>query len=362
MKKLIFTVTSDLSYDQRMIRICTSLAGAGYHVLLVGRRLKNSPALEPGPYLQKRIPCIFNKGKLFYAEFNIRLFFYLLFKKAGGLCAIDLDTILPVYLVSRLKGVKRIYDAHEYFSQQKEILSRPGIYKIWYWIERKMIPRFKNGYTVSQSIAETFKKEYGANYEVIRNMPLLKERGLAASKDHIILYQGAVNEARGLEYLIPAMKQINAPLHIYGDGNFLIQAKALATANNLQEKLLFMGKLAPAALEEITATAAVGINLVENNGLNQYYSLANKFFDYMHHALPQVSMNFPEYKRVNDAFEVALLIDTVDEKSIAGAINTLLNDKEMYHRLQQNCLAAREIYNWQQEEKILVKFYKDIIG
>lgn len=360
MKKLIFTVTNDLCFDQRMIRICGALAGAGYSVLLVGRRLKGSPDLEPRTYLQKRINCFFNKGKLFYTEYNIRLFFYLLFKKADGVCAIDLDTILPCYLVSRLKGIKRVYDAHEYFSQQKEIITRPVIYKLWYWLERKMIPRFKKGYTVSQSIAEAFHKNYGANYEVIRNMPLLKGNNNTVPQENMILYQGAVNEARGLENLIPAMKQITAPLYIYGDGNFLMQAKALAGANNLTEKVLFMGKVSPAALETITAKALIGINLVEYNGLNQYYSLANKFFDYIQHAIPQVTMNFPEYKRVNEEYEVALLIDNVEEKSIVNAINTLFNDKELYKKLQHNCKIAREKYNWHEEEKKLIQFYKNI--
>ncbi|NJO25904.1 MAG: hypothetical protein HC867_09330 [Bacteroidia bacterium] len=75
--------------------------------------------------------------KCFYAEYNVRLFFFLFFKKADALCAIDLDTILPCFLVSKLRRVKRIYDAHEYFTQMDEVISRPGIYKVWHWIERK---------------------------------------------------------------------------------------------------------------------------------------------------------------------------------------------------------------------------------
>ena len=73
---LIFTVTTDLTYDQRMIRICTSLANAGYNVTLVGRKLKASLPLTTQPFLQKRLFCFFEKGKLFYAEYNIRLFFF----------------------------------------------------------------------------------------------------------------------------------------------------------------------------------------------------------------------------------------------------------------------------------------------
>ena len=96
-KTIIFTVTTDLTYDQRMIRICTSLAKAGYDVILVGRKVSSSKPLTTQPFKQKRIICLFEKGKLFYAEYNIRLFFYLLFKKMDCIGAIDLDTILPSF-------------------------------------------------------------------------------------------------------------------------------------------------------------------------------------------------------------------------------------------------------------------------
>jgi hypothetical protein len=98
MAKIVFTVTNDLNYDQRMIRICTSLTHAGYDCLLVGYTLSDSKALNKQDFRQKRINCIFKKGKPFYLEYNLRLFFFLLFSKMDGICAIDLDTILPCYL------------------------------------------------------------------------------------------------------------------------------------------------------------------------------------------------------------------------------------------------------------------------
>ena len=79
MQHIVFTVTTDLSYDQRMIKICSSLAKAGYEVTLVGRKRRSSIAIVPTTYKQKRLFCFFDKGKLFYAEYNLRLFFYLLF-------------------------------------------------------------------------------------------------------------------------------------------------------------------------------------------------------------------------------------------------------------------------------------------
>src|SRR5580700_3758250 len=126
-----------------MHRICNSLANAGYSVRLIGRRLPGSLALRQTKYEQKRLGCLVNKGPLFYAEFNLRLFFYLIFKKIDGLCAIDLDTILPVLLVSKIKRVPRVYDAHELFCEMKEVITRPSIYRRWKRIERFAVPKFK---------------------------------------------------------------------------------------------------------------------------------------------------------------------------------------------------------------------------
>src|SRR3712207_504803 len=99
-----------------MHRICTPLAEAGYGVTLVGRKLPRSLPQETKASSQKRLPCFFQKGFFFYAEFHIRLFLFLLTRKMHGVCAIDLDTILPCLLVSRLKGIERVYDAHEFFT------------------------------------------------------------------------------------------------------------------------------------------------------------------------------------------------------------------------------------------------------
>src|SRR5688500_13049213 len=191
---IYFTVTNDLIYDQRMIRICTSLTRAGYRVKLVGRKMKGSIPLTEQTVKQKRISCFFNKGKLFYAEYNVRLFFYMLFKNMNCICAVDLDTILPCYFISRLKRVQRVYDAHELFCEMKEIVTRPAVYNAWKRVEKFAVPKFKNGYTVNRLIANEFKRMYNVDYEVIRSIALKYDPKIPDKKEKYILYQGAFNE------------------------------------------------------------------------------------------------------------------------------------------------------------------------
>ncbi|MEJ8844638.1 glycosyltransferase [Lacibacter sp. H375] len=380
MASITCTVTNDLTYDQRMIRICTTLARQGHTVTLVGRKLKQSAAIQQQPFIQQRLYCFFTKGPLFYAEYNLRLFFWLLFKKADCICANDLDTILPCLFASHLKGSKRVYDAHELFCEMKEIVTRPSRYKMWKWIERYAVPKFTHGYTVCEPIAREFEKMYGVKYEVVRNVPFKTNSKNQNSEDNeqgsrekeqetsnykpqtFFLYQGAVNEGRSFETLIPAMKHVDVPLHIYGDGNFMDQTKSLTAANDLQNKVLLKGKIKPAELREITATAYAGITLFENNGLSNYLSLANRFFDYIQAGIPQLCMDYPAYRQINDRFAVALLIPDTREESIAKGLNLLLSDAVLYAQLKENCKHAAASLNWQEEEKILIQFYKGLLG
>ena len=120
--------------------------------------------------------------------------------------------------------------------------------------------------------------------------------------------------------------------------------------------------LLPGELWEIAQKAYIGIAIAEREGMNQYLALTNKFFDYIHAGLPQVTMNFPEYRRINDQYEVAVLLDNPETGAIASAINNLLENGVVYSRLKNNCLKARLAFNWQEEEKKLIAFYQSIIN
>jgi glycosyltransferase involved in cell wall biosynthesis len=361
-KQIYFTVTNDLSYDQRMHRICTSLAEAGYQVTLVGRKLKNSISFQEKPYQQKRLRCFFNKSFFFYAEYNLRLFFFLLTSKMDAICSIDLDTILPGLFISKLKRIPRIYDAHEYFTELKEVRTRPIVKKFWTSIEKFAVPKFDKGYTVSEGLATEFLKKYGRHYDVIRNLPVLRPQQATIQREEFLLFQGAVNEARGFEYLIPAMKFIPYKLVICGNGNFMQQLKNLIKENGVEDKVELTGMLLPEQLREIAAKAALGIGLAEKEGINQFYALPNKFLEYMHAGLPQIAMNFPEYQKINAQFKIAVLLDELSVEGVAAIINKTMQNKRLLQEMSTNAMKAREIFNWQKEEEKLLQFYRQLFA
>jgi len=346
-----------------MQRICNTLASNGFDVLLVGRKMRSSKKLSNQSFRQKRLTVFFQTGFAFYAEYNLRLFFLLLFQKADVICAIDLDTILPVYFVSIIKGITRVYDAHELFTEQKEIVTRPRIQKIWLQIEKFSVPKFKNGYTVNQFIVDELNRRHKVSYGIIRNLPVKYATGNEIiTKEKWIIYQGAVNEGRSFETLIPAMKDVDCKLIICGDGNFMQQAQQLVKDNQLENKVIFKGKVKPDELRSITQQAYIGVTLFDDTGLSNYYSLANRFFDYLHAGIPQLCVNYPVYKEINEKYGIAVLTDVTSAKKISSLLNNLLINEVEYKILQQNCMQARQKLNWQEEEKKLIQFYKRIFS
>jgi glycosyltransferase involved in cell wall biosynthesis len=365
LKRIIFTVTNDLTYDQRMQRICTTMAGGGYEVLLVGRKLRSSMPITNEAFQQHRMRLLFVKGKLFYLEYNIRLFFFLLTHSFDIVCGIDLDSILPCYFAAFIKRKKCVYDAHELFPEVPEVVNRPFIKKTWQAVEKFAVKKIPFCYTVSAGLAQYFYDKYQRQFDVIRNFPLLSEANLLETSQGLsgssyLLYQGALNEGRGLEALIEAMKEVPLQLIIIGEGDLSSELRNAAKQQGLNEKIIFNGRKLPVELAGFTHAAFAGMNLLENRGLSYYYSLANKFFDYVHAAVPVITMRFPEYVSLNGTFEVALLIENTEPQSIRAAVEKLIQDKDYYFRLRENCLVAREEWNWQKEQRKLLAFYQQL--
>ncbi len=363
--KAVFTVTNDLGYDQRMHRICTTLSEHGYQVMLVGRELPDSKPFNERPFGQVRLRCYFRKGFPFYAEYNIRLFFFLLFlKKWDVVGTVDLDTMPAGYFASLLRRKKRVYDAHEYFTEVPEVVDRKWVKYFWELVARLFIPRYRYAYTVGPSLAAILSERYGVTFGVVRNVPNLLVRAPQAEfvTPCIILYQGTLNEGRGIEAMLRAMPLLgdNYQLLLAGEGDLSATLRTLSKELELGDKVKFLGYVAPDELKDITATAWLGINLLENRGLSYYYSLANKFFDFVQAGVPVLTMNFPEYRDLNKAHEVAVLLETPEPVAIAAAVESLANDPSTYTRLREACVRAAQEWNWENESRELLSIFSRV--
>lgn len=367
-KHITVLVSNDLQHDQRVAKVCETLMNLNYDISLVGRMMHGSSQFER-PYETHRFKLLFYTGALFYAALNIRLFFYLLFKKTDVILSNDLDTLLPAFLVSRLRCKKLVYDSHEYFTEAEGLTGRKFQKRVWEVIEGWIFPRLEHVYTVNDSIANIYAKKYGVNVSVVRNIPLLNpllklksriELGLPEDKK-ILLLQGAyIDPDRGGKELVEAMPMLpDMILLIIGSGREIETIKNLVRDLHLEERVRIYPKMPFEELRQYTANVDLGLSLDKPLHLNYTLSLPNKLFDYIHAGVPVLVSDLPELRRVVNEYHVGWIAPKVEPEVLANEIARALASKE-YDQMKRNCLTAREKLNWQQESQILRRIYTSL--
>lgn len=371
--KVIVSVTSDLNFDQRVHKVSQTLHEAGFEVILVGRQKKNSQKLDSRNYKTKRFKLWFEKGFLFYANYNLCLFYYLLFNKSDILLSNDLDTLLPNYIISKIKKTKLVYDTHEYFTGVPELLERQNTRKIWKKLEDFIFPNLNHIYTVNDSIAEIYHHEYKKNIYVIRNLPyknitseiiiqenyLEKYNQIKNLSKPIILYQGALNKDRGLEEMIEAMNDIDQAFFvIIGDGDVAQNLKV--QAQNLQHKVIFTGLIPFQILPQFTKLATIGISIEKATNINYKFASPNKVVDYIHSEVPVLASNLVEISKIIQQFDVGRCINWSSPKQISIAINEILSSKKQIEIWKNNCAIAKNELNWDSEKIKLLKIFNSL--
>ena len=359
-KTAIVTVSNDLATDNRVNRTCNVLKESGYTVVLVGRKRKNSIPLKSQNHQCVRLNLLFDKGPFFYAELNVRLFFFLLFSKVDLIFSNDLDTLPAAFLAYRFKrSSKIVYDSHELFTEAPELEGR-FVKKIWERIEKMIFPKLEYIITVNDSIAEIFKTKYRKSIVVIRNvsekfdwseLKSKKELGIPEDKELIIVQGSGLNVDRGIEEAILAMQLIdNAILLIVGDGDVIPNAKELVKTHQLETKVLFFGKRPYKELMQFTRYASIGLALDKPKSLNYRFALPNKLFDYIQANTAVICSNLIEIQKIVEKYEIGISIETISPEPIAETINGLLENKDKLVAFQENCKKAAEMETWENEK------------
>lgn len=358
---VLISVINDVSGDQRIHRIASTLHEAGFKVTVIGRKLPDSLPLTPQVYEIQRMNLWFRKGKLFYLEFTFRLFWKLLRTPADILNANDLDTLLANYWAAKWKKKPLIYDSHEYFTEVPELIDRKLTRGIWLFLERRLFPRLENVYTVNHALANIYHQKYSVPVSVIRNLPIAKKIAVNKSKSSILIYQGALNLGRGIELMIDAMQYLYGyQLWIVGRGDIEQELHQQIKNRGLKDRVIMKGFIPWEKLSELTQQAKLGLSLECDMGENYRNATPNKLYDYIQAKVPVLVSDLPGMREIVSQYQVGAILKENARKPLilAKVIESLLAKQDQYHTWVTHCLWASEELNWEHEKEKLVEIYR----
>ncbi|NNF35469.1 MAG: glycosyltransferase [Saprospiraceae bacterium] len=364
-QSICIVITNDIFSDQRIQRIADTLEEADYNIS-VFHRIKGN---RKGRYNWKckGINMMFKSGPLFYVEFNLRAFIYLIINQFDVITSTDVDTIIACRIAAWVKRKPLFFDAHEHFTMVPELVGRSFKQKIWRVVEKLFVRNLAGAYTVNQTLADTFTERYREPFISIRNLPHLKPgfqpqvRELTNVDSIILIYQGAINKGRGIELYIDALDQLpECELWIIGEGDLDQKIELLVDHSSSRKRIKIKGLISPKELPEITAQAHIGLNLLDPNSESYFNSLANRYYDYIKAGIPSIHMNFPEYKKANELHNTGILLSQYTLDALVHAIQPLIADPELYYSLSENCAQAIQENNWEKESSKLLKLYSSI--
>lgn len=379
MKKVISIVMNNFKNDTRVLKEAITLKNNGFDVMVLALHDGKSSLKEYENVSDIDVHRVVLKTKnlpksLVYQLLKYCEFFYKAIKECKKADIIHCNDLQPLPVAVTVKLVnfgktKIVYDAHEYETEVKGLTGiRKGLAKI---LERLLIKFVDKVITVNNSIAEKYEEMYGIKkpyiilnspnkWAVIEKNDTFREKFNISKENKIFLYQGGFSKGRGIEILLEAFSKIdvkNVSIIFMGYGELEDKIKEYAAKN---KNIFYHEAVSPQILLNYTVSADYGVILYNNICLNNYYCLPNKFFEYSMTGLPIICSNFPEMVRLVQKYKIGICAEPDNVNSIVSAIKNIM--QEDYEVLSDNARKMALKNCWEEQEKVLLKLYKDLIS
>ncbi len=360
-RDVVYAFLGDVRESSRALRLLRALTemGVGVDVLTTGPALDSdelADGLVPGPR--------FNAHVLDLPEARGPSYFWKYHGLAGEVAAGiparvfiagDLFTLPLMKRAAHTQDGRLVYDSRELYPHLDSFVGRPFVRRFWSAVERRYIKYADHVFTVNDSIAARMAIAYGIaepdvlhnvapRREILRTDTLRNELGISPDT-RIALYQGGIRTGRGLPSLVNAARSISeAAFVIVGSG---VLSDSLRTSAHGLSNVYFIPHISPDKLLRYTASADLGVHLLEPTCLNHELALPNKIFEYLMVGLPVVASDLPEIRSVVADHDVGITVDPEDTLAVVTAIRRALFDDEDRTRFQANIPRVFEHYNWE---------------
>ena len=362
---IVFALSGDLNRNARALKQLRSLAAAGYEVQVLhpGGMAPDVPL--PASVKAKKVDIPAGSGPTWFKAVNEVFRQHMMGFRPSVFHASDLYVLSAARAASHQTGAYLTYDAREYYPHVAGTKGKP--WARWWWArtERKNIRHADAVFTVSDSIADALKTDYGIPRPLlVHNAPDIDDSGglqsaengtpikdirtlISAGDAPVMVHLGQMKPGRGGAQLIAAMKSVpDAHLVFLGFGSESEVLREMASKSPHSDHIHFLDPVPPDEVRRVIASADIGITMLEDICLNHRYALPNKLFDYIHAGLPVLGSDLDEVRRIIRRYDIGMTTDATDPEKIARVMSTMLHgpDKETW---KANTRRAAETFRWE---------------
>jgi len=365
--KLVNLTSVHARFDTRIfLKQCRSLVNTGHEVTLIvadgkGDEAKDQIQIRDVGASKGRFDRILNAPDRVFAE----------------ACKVDADIyhlhdpeLIPIGLKLKRMGKRVIFDSHE--DAPAQMLDKPYSNKALLWLLSKCLfayealacAKFDGVLAATPFIRDKFLRINAMTID-INNFPLLHELENASSwaeKRREVCYVGGIAKIRGIEEMCEAMSLLKSAARLNLGGDFceptlMNQVKSLPGWTRVNA----LGFLDRDGVRQVLSRSLVGLVLL-HPVINYLDALPVKMFEYMCAGIPVIASDFPLWREIIGGNHCGLLVDPLDPAAIAKAIDYLVENPKEAQRMGKNGRRAVEVrYNWESEEKKLLRFYDRIL-
>ena len=370
---------NEFTHDARVTKEAITLIHAGHRVTVFALKSSETTEYETRSSfdiyrISLSLRYLLPKNQIFflikYLEYIIRAVNRLWALSFDAYHANDLETLPIAYILGKVKKRPVVYDSHELYIDMGK--HHPLARKLWYVIEKFLSKRTTVNILTTRSRCRIFAERYLVklpvtvmncqNFVELKKYNLFRKSLPIPKNEKIIIYQGVIAPERGIDVLIEAFKKLDhGTLILMGSGSYKDKLKDDLNHWHQKRRIFILDPVPWAELYRFTASADIGISLVQNIGLNHYTMLSNKLFEYLTAGLPVIFPDFPEWRNIIYKNEIGIVVDETNPYEVANAIQRLIEDKRLYWSMSKNAIEiVKNKYNWQNEGRKLVHIYNKL--
>ncbi|MDG4867878.1 glycosyltransferase family 4 protein [Guyparkeria sp. 1SP6A2] len=280
--------------------------------------------------------------------------------------------LIWVGLLLKLSGIKVVYDVHE--DVPRQILGKHWLHP---WVRRPVAALVEGLEWLAAKVFDgivtatpTISRRFPAHKTVtVQNFPVLAELVLPEPKRFVkrpphVAYVGGITAARGVREMVEALSRVQNP-------EARLQLGGTFTPTTLEDEVRVLGgwnRVVPHGwmgrddVAQVLGGVRAGLVVLHPTS-NYPDALPVKMFEYMAAGLPVIASDFPLWRFIIEGAGCGLLVDPMNPRAIAEAIDWVIDHPEEAEAMgQRGRKAVEEKYNWENEAETLVNFYKQLLA